>query len=246
MNRIIDDIKQQMKMHGRNVTKLINAMRLTVDECADIGSSIDNKMQTIYEQIQGIILQIQKNTIEITNTVEPVLLASKKNVDQTREAIIESLNAHQIAVNEQKALIQPNFHHDFKTTQSQLKNILTQKMMLAHDLMGKVAINNTFAMGDSRNCIETYTTNLSSKRDIIEINEEIPILRRQINEHQFRFSEQYKENSGAFNVITSNAQEMSKKMIQEISACRKQVKYFHELDFCEYQPSGNVSFATIR
>lgn len=241
MNKMTEDIKQQMKGHSEKVSELICAMGSTVGECAEIGSAIDVKMQQIYEQIREIILQIQQNGSEMKNIVEPALQASETNVRQMKMEIIESLDAHLIAVNKERALFtQPKLSDEFKTKHIEIKDTITQKMFLVNDLLENVAKNNTSAVDTSKKYIETISNSLPSKRDIIEVNSEIPMLRSGLNENQFRLSDEYKENVQVLNEITSNTKEMSKKMTQEISACCNQLKYFCEMDFCIYEPLGNL------
>lgn len=240
---MVDDIKQRMKIHGENVTKLISAMRSTVGECAIIGSTIDDKMQMIYEQMREVVEKIQQNASEIKNTIEPALQSSEKNVQQMKMKIIESLDAHLISVNEQKAIFtQPILSDDLKTKQTELKDTVKQKMMMVNDLLENMAINNTTSMDSNRKYIATIINGLSSKRDIIEANSEIPMLRSELNGNQYRLSKQYKENAKVINDISSNTQEMSKKMSQEISACCNELKDFYEMEFCIYEPLGNLHF----
>lgn len=238
---MVDDIRQQMKIHGEKVSGLISAMRSTIGECAVIGITIDDKMQMIYEEMREVVDKIQQNASEIKDTVEPALQASEKNVQQMKMKMIESLDAHLIAVNEQRALlIQPTLSNDLKTKQTELKDTVTQKMMVVNDLLENVVINNTTAMDSSRKCIANITNGLSSKRDIIEANSEIPMLRCDLNGNQYRLSERYKENAEVIYDISSSTQEMSMKMSQEISACSNELEDFCEMDFCVYEPLGNL------
>lgn len=237
---MIDDIKHRMKGHSERVSELISAMRSTVEDCASIGNRINDKMQTIYEQMREIVLQIQQNAFEIKNTIEPILEASEKNMQQMKMDVIETLDAHMIAVNEQRALfIQPMLSNEFKTKQIEIKDTVTQKMMIVNDLLANVAINNTTAMDSSRHCIDAISKSLPSKRDLIEYNSEIPMLRSDLNGNQSRLAEQYTANTEVLNEISLNTKQMSKKMAQEISACNNQLKYFCDMDFCVYEPIGN-------
>ncbi|XP_031626189.1 kinesin-like protein Klp61F [Contarinia nasturtii] len=241
INNMIDDIKQRMAAHGKKSTELIGAMRLTISECAEIGTNIDDKMELIYEQMREIVHQIQQNASDIKNSVEPVLMASEKNVQEAKVAIVESLNAHLITVNEQKALLtQPNLSDDLKLMQSELKNTVEQTVMLANNSLEKLASNNTFAIEQNQKCVETISTNLPSKRYIMEAHNEIPSLRDDLNRIEIRISDNYKENSVVLDKITVDTQQMSKKINQEIDACHKQLKFFREIDFSEYTSSGET------
>ncbi|XP_055317757.1 kinesin-like protein Klp61F [Sitodiplosis mosellana] len=241
VNKMVDDIKQRMKSHSEKVSGMISAMHSSVGECVDIGSTIDDKMQLIYEQMRTVVVQIQQNASGIKNTIEPNLQATEKNVQQMKMEIVESLDAHLIAVNEQRALFtHPQLSNDFRTKQTELKDIVEKKMVLGNDLLENVAINNTSAIDTSRKYIDTITKSLPSKRDIIEVNSEISILQSDLNGNQSRLSEQYKANAEVLNGISSDTQSMSKKMTHEISACCNQLKYFCEMDFCEYEPLGET------
>lgn len=241
MERHIDDIIQRMKSHKDNTSKLVNTMRLSVDKCASIGNVIDDKMQLIYEKMCEIVIQIQRNTCEMKSSVEPALLASQANVRQAKDAIIESLDAQQIAVNEQKALfMQPQFSEYFRIKQIEHRNVVTEKMMLMHNLLGKDATHNTFAMESIQTQIATIKSSMSSKRDLIETNVEISMLRNLLNERQALLSGQCEEKQAAVNAIASNARKMLDHVNDGINACSLQLKHFREMDFCEYVPSGSL------
>lgn len=240
-------MKQRMTAHSKKVSELLGAMRLTVSGCADIGSKIDDKMEMIYKQMREIVYQIQKNAYEMKNAVEPVLLASEKNVLEAKTAIIDSMNAHQITVNEQKALFsQPNLSDNLKSMQVQLKNTVEQRVMLAHDSLKKATANNTLAMEQSQKCVDNIATNLPSKRDIIEVHNNIPSLRNDVNGNELRVFDDFKENSAALDKININTQQISEKVLKEINACHDHLKNFREKDFSEYKPSGKLLFFNAR
>lgn len=241
MENHIDDMKQRMTIHKDNTTKLVSTMRLSVDELAELGSAIDDKMQLIYEKMCEIVIQIQRNTCEMKSIVEPALLATQLNVQQAKDAIIESLDAQQIAVNEQKALFtQPQFSEHFRIKQIEHRDVVTEKMLLMHDLLRKDTRNNTFAMETIQTQMATIKSSMPSKRDLIESNVEANILRNLLNERQTLLSGQCDEKVAAVDAIASNAQQMLHKLNDGISACSLQLKHFREMDFCEYIPSGSL------
>lgn len=246
VNDMVDDMKHRLKLHSETVSKLISVMRSTVGECTEIGSSIDDKMEMIYEQMRAVVQQIQQNASDIKNTVEPALQATEKNVQQMKMEIVKSLDAHLVAINEQKPLFtHPKLSNDFHTKQIEFSATVTQKMVLVNDLVESVAINNTAAMDNSRKHIETIAMDLPLKRDIIEANHEIASLQSDMNESQSRLSEQLTENVTVLKEISSNTQIMFDNLMHEIYACSDQLKYFREMDFREYEPLGNLHIINV-
>lgn len=243
---MVDDMKRRMKLHSEKVSGLISVMRSTVGECTEIGSSIDDKMEMIYEQMRAVVQQIQQNASDIRNTVEPTLAATEKNVQQMKMEIVKSLDAHLVAINEQKpSFTHPKLSDDFHTKQIELSATVTQKMVSVNDLLANVAINNTAAMDNTRKYIETIATDLPSKRDFIGANHEISSLQSDLNGNQSRLSEQLKENVAVLKEIASNTQTMSDNLMHEIHACGNQLKYFRDTDFCEYEPLGNLHIINV-
>lgn len=240
---MIDDIQKRLKCHGEKVPELTSAMRLMVENCAKIGGNIDDKMQTIYEQMRAIVHQVQQNSDEIKQSVEPALLASEINVQQTVEAITETLDAHQTAINEELFIFtKPQLPDNFMVMQSQLKNTITHKLTLLNNLMENVSGNNNAAIDCGVKHIDGIAMNIPMARDIIKGNAEVEILRSQLNENRRRVSQEYEDSAVIVNDITTNAEQVYTNLNQQIASCRNQLKYFREMDFCEYEPSGIVCF----
>lgn len=243
VDKMITNIAERMNGHSVNTSSLLHSMRSSIGKYADMASTIDDKMHMIYEQMRGIVIQVQQNTASIKNSVEPALLTSEMNLNQAKEAIIESLNGQQIAVDKRSTLFtQPQLPEHFKATQIKLKNTLNNKTALMHDSLEKVTINNTTAMEYMQKHIESNAANVTSIRNNIEVSNEIEIIRKVLNIKQTRVSEQYTENTAAFNEIAMNTDQMAKKIIHEITSCHKKIHFFNEMDFCDYKPTGRFQF----
>lgn len=245
VNRMIDDINERMKSHGANVPELTSAMRSMVAKCANIGGNIDDKMQTIYEQMRELVHQVQRNSDEIKNTVEPALLAAETNVQQTMEAVTDALDTHQIAINgEQFLFTQPTLPENLKVLQTQVKMTLTEKADLVNNLLENVIKNNNAAMKCNRTHCENVSMKIPTKCDIITNRDELEILRNDLNENCVRVSKHGEENATLLNQIVSSAQHMSITLTHQIASSQNQLKHFREMDFCEYQSSGIAFWIT--
>lgn len=239
VNKMIDDIKERVKSHGEKVPELTSAMRLMVEKCTNIGGNIDDKMHSIYEQMRQIVHQVQLNADEIKNSVEPALLAAEMNVQQTVEAITDTLNAHQIAINDEPFIFtQPKLPDEFKATQSQLKNTIMEKAVLVNNLLENVTNKNSSTMKYGIQHLDTISMNIPAKRDIIKHNGEVASLRNDLNKNQLLATQHYEDSAFIVNEIAMTTQHETTTLNQQIKSCQKQLKYFREMDFCEYQPSG--------
>lgn len=239
VNKMIDDIKERVKSHGEKIPELTSAMRLMVEKCTNIGGNIDDKMQSIYEQMRQIVHQVQLNADEIKNSVEPALLAAEMNVQQTVDAITDTLNAHQIAINDEPFIFtQPKLPDEFKATQSQLKNTIMEKAVLVNNLLENVTNKNSSSMKYGTQHLDTISMNIPAKRDIIKHSGEVASLRNDLNENQLLATQHYEDSAFIVNEIVMTTQHEATTLNQQITSCQKQLKYFREMDFCEYQPSG--------
>lgn len=243
VNQMIDNISERMKGHGDRTSGLLCSMRSSIGKYADIAHKIDDKMHAIYEKMREIVIQVQKNSELIKNTVEPTLLTVETNIRHAKDVVVESLNAQQITVNEQcRLFMQPRLPEHFKEVQNKLKNTLTDKMMKMHNLLENVTINNVSAMENTQKHIESIAASVPSKRNVIANINEIEFIENDLNKQQIRLSEQYTENSSAFNEIAMNTQQMMKNITHEITSCQKKLKFFNEMDFCDYKPTGTLEF----
>lgn len=240
---MIADIKQCIKMHSVNISKQMKILRGTIEECYSIGMAIDAKMQSIYREMCEIVVQIQQNTLEIKIAVEPTLEAAEQNVQKTRKSIIESLNAHKVAVTQHKdQFIQAKLPNDYKAKQFELKHIAQQTMELACGTIERAAINGTPSLECGLNHFETVLAAIPFKRDIITSNGQVQTLNDDLNVNQHRLTEQNKENVRAINDIVVRTNEFCELNAVEIASCAKQLKHFRESDFREYQPSGELFY----
>lgn len=231
----------RMKTHESQASKLLNAMRLTVGESAVIGCSIDDKMQAIYEQMREIVLEIEQNAANIKRSVESALEASAENVQKTKASMLQSLDAHQISMDEQKMHFeQPSLADDFKANQLELKDILVEKTQTANDLLQRVAVSNNSAMDISQKHVCNQTENFISKRNIIEHKDEVQQMREDLDTNEMQHTRQYTEHSGLLNNIALTTKQMVKTFGDEITATCNQLKYFNNMDFCVYESSGNA------
>lgn len=236
---MIDDIKERIKIHGEKVPELNSAMRLMIEKCANIGDNIDDKMQSIYEQMREIVHQVQRNSDEIKKSVEPALLACEMNVQQTVDAITETLNAHQIIIDDERfAFTQPKLPDNFRMLQYQLEKTITEKALLVNNLLENMTKTNNSAIDCGLKRIDTISMEIPSKRDIIKCSDEVEILRNDLNENQQCLSQHYQDGAAVVNEIALTTQQECAALNQQITACRKQLKYFNEMDFCVYEPSG--------
>lgn len=243
---MIDDIKQCMNSHSINISRRIKALRGTIQECSSIGAAIDEKMQTIYREMREIVAQIQQNTLGIKTAVEPALEAAEQNVQQTRNAIIESLNAHKLAVTQHKdQFTQIELPIDYKAKQFELKHIAQQTMELACDTIKRVTINGTSWMECGLKQFETISAEIPSKRDIIASNGQVQTLNDNLNVNQQHLMEQNKVIANEINDIVEQSNEFCELNAAQIASCVKQLKHFRESDFCEYQPSGKHFISLI-
>lgn len=240
VNKMIDDIKERIKHHGEKVPELNSAMRSMIEKCANIGDNIDDKMQSIYEKMREIVHQVQRNSDEMKKSVEPALLACEMNVQQTVDAITETLNAHQIIINDEQqfAFTQPKLPDNFRMLQSQLEKTITEKALLVNNLLENVTKTNNSAIECGLRRIDTISMDIPSKRDIMKCSDEVEILRNDLNENQQRVSQQHQDGAAFINEIALTTQQECAALNQQITACRKQLKYFNEMDFCVYEPSG--------
>lgn len=238
-DKLIADIKDRMKCQSDEISGQIKSLCLTVDECVEIGRTIDEKMKSVYHEMREIVAQIQQNTAEIKNLVEPTLQAAEKNMQHARKAINESIEAHEIEVNgHRERFIEPKIPEDFKVKQSELKNIAQQKAVQANDTLKEIAVKNAASIACSREHFETLLADITPKRDIIDSDGRVQALKTELNSNHKRVSEQDKENIAAINDFVMKSNQMTMINADEISSCVKQLKYFRELDFCEYEPSG--------
>lgn len=236
---MIADLKQCMQMHSVNISGQIKALRSTIEECANIGVAIDEKMQSIYREMCEIVAEIQRNTLEIKTAVGPALEAAEQNMQQTRNAIIESLNAHKIAVVQHKdQFIQAKLPSDYKAKQFELKHIAQQTMELACGTIKRAAINGTSSLECGLNHFERVSGEIPSKRDTIASNGQVQTLNDSLSVNQQRLAEQNKENVRIINDIVERTNEFCAINAAEIASCAKQLKHFRKSDYCEYQPSG--------
>lgn len=236
---MVADIKQRMKVHSVNISGHTKALRGTVEECINIGAAIDEKMQSIHREMCKVVAQIQQNTLEIKTVVGPALEAAEQNVQQTRKTIIESLNAHKVAVAQHSdRFVQAKLPNDYNGKQCALKHIGTQTTELACDTLERIAINGTQSLECGRNHFETYLAAIPSKRDIIASNGQVQTLNDTLNINQHRLAEQNRENVVAINGFLARTNEFCEINAADIASCSKQLKHFRDSDFCEYQPSG--------
>lgn len=239
VNKMIDDIKERVKSHGEKVPELTSAMRLMVEKCTNIGGNIDDKMQSIYEQMRQIVHQVQLNADEIKKSVEPALLAAEMNVQQTVDAITDTLNAHQIAINDEPFIFtQPKLPDEFKATQSQLKNTIMEKAVLVNNLLENVTNKNSSTIKYGIQHLDTISMNIPAKRDTIKHSGEVASLRNDLNENKLLATQHYEDSAFIVSEIAMTTQHEATTLNQQITSCQKQLKYFREMDFCEYQPSG--------
>lgn len=238
---MIADLKQCMKMHSTNISGQMKELRGTIEECVNIGVEIDEKMQSIYHEMCEIVAHIQQNTLEIKTAIGPTLVAAEQNMQQSRKAIIESLNAHKIAVTQHKdQFIQAKLPTDYKAKQFELKHIARQTMELACDTIKRAAINGTSSLECGLNQFETILPEIPSKRDIIASNGQVQTLNDNLIVNQQRLTEQNKENVRIINDIIVRTNEFCEINAAEIASCAKQLKHFRKSDFREYQPSGKT------
>lgn len=230
-----------MKSHSVEISDQIKSLCLTVEECVEIGKIIDEKMNSIYNEMREIVAQIQQNTSEIKNIVEPTLQATEKNMQQTRQAIYQSIEAYGIEINRQKDIfIQPKVPEDFKANQFELKNIVQRKLMITDDTIHKVAMNNMDSMKYNLGLVQTLSEDIPSKRDIIDSDRGIQTLKDKLSSQRTRSTKQNDENVALINDIISDTERMWKNNADEIQSCVQQLKYFRDLDFCEYEPTGEL------
>lgn len=240
-DELIADIQQRMKSHGEDVADQIKKLRLTVDQCSEVGSTIDSKMTEIYEQMREIVNQIQQNTAKIKNCVEPALQAAETKMQQTRHTIISSLDAHAIAVTEHKTLFKPlQLPNDFRTVQSELKCTAQQKANMQNETMEKIAVTVAAAMQSNQHHIDIVSADLLSKRDVIEPNEQMKSMRSDLKAKHADFEQKNKENVEIVNDVALVTEQMSQESADEIAAIRNQLMSFRELEFCVYQSSGII------
>lgn len=243
---MIADLKQCMKVHSINISEKMKAMRGTIEECANIGIAIDEKMQSIYREMCEIVAQIQQNTLEIKTAVGPTLEAAEQNMHQTRKAIIESLNAHKIEVTQHKdQFIQAKLPNDYKAKQFELKHIAQQTMELACGTIKRSAISGTSSLECGLSHFEMILAEIPSKRDIIATNGQLQTLNGNLNVNRQRLTEQNKENVSIINDIVERTNEFCAINDAEITSCAKQLKNFRNSDYCEYQPSGELCYFTM-
>lgn len=236
---MIADLKQCMQMHSVNISGQIKALRSTIEECANIGIAIDEKMQSIYREMCEIVAQIQRNTLEIKTAVGPTLEAVEQNMQQTRQAIIESLDAHKIAVAQHKdQFIQAKLPTDYKAKRFELKHIAQQTMELACGTIKRAAINGTASLECGLNHFERVAREIPSKRDTIASNGQVQTLNDSLSVNQQRLAEQNKENVRIISDIVERTNEFCAMNAAEIASCAKQLKHFRKSDYREYQPSG--------
>lgn len=239
---MIADLKQCMQMHSINISGQIKALRGTIEECANIGIAIDEKMQSIYREMCEIVAQIQRNTLEVKTTVGPALEAAEQNMQQTRKSIIESLDAHKTAVAQHKdRFIQAKLPNDYKAKQFELKHIAQQTMELACGAIERAAINGTSSLECGLSRFEMISAEIPSKRDIIATNGQVQTLSDNLNVNQQRATAQNKENVRIINDIVERTNEFCAINAGEIASCAKQLKHFRKSDYREYQPSGKQS-----
>lgn len=236
---MIVDIQQRMKEYSADMAERVKVLRLSVDECAKIGSAIDKKIQNIYDEMAEIVADIQQNTLEIKTNVEPALDAAKQNLQQSRQMIVDALNANDMALSDQcNRFIVTKLPDNFKATNNELKTIAEQKVTLTHDTLKQMAINDTLSMEGVRRYFETHSTNILSKCEKINSNGQVQNLQSQLKEHHERLLTQNKDNIDNINQFTAKTMEMCMKNNNEIVACAQQLKYFRESDFCVYESSG--------
>lgn len=238
---MINDMKHRMKLHSDEISGQIKSLRLTLEECAGIGRTIDEKMNLIYTEMRDIVNQIQQNTINIKNMVEPALEAAENHIQQTRQDISQSFDAYELAIKDhQELFVIPNMPDNFKQSQSDLKDLAAQKVALAMDCLEKVAMNNTNSIECGNKHTEALSMNIPSNRNVLDVDGQIKTLKQELVTNNQRIFEQNKENVDAINDLAQITDQMSVKTAHEISSCIKHVKNFREKDFCEYKPSGNL------
>lgn len=236
---MIADLKRCMQMHSVNISRQFKALRGTIEECVNIGIAIDERMQSIYCEMCEIVAQIQRNTMEIKTAVAPALEAAEQNMQQTRKAIIESLNAHKMVVTQHKdQFIPAKLPTDYKAKQFELKHIAQQTMGLSCGTIERAAINGTSSLECGLNHFEMVLGGIPSKRDIIASNGQVQTLNDSLNVNQQRLAEQNKENVRIINDIAERTNEFCALNAAEIASCAKQLKHFRNSDYSEYQPSG--------
>lgn len=239
-DKMIIDMKQRMKLHSAEISEQIKSLRLTIDECAEIGQTIDNKMNLVYTEVRDIVTQIQQNTINIKNMIEPALEAAENQILQTRQDLSKSFDAYESAMKDHKELfVIPILPDNFKPLQSDLKSISAQKVALAMDSLQKVTTNNTNSLECGHKYAEALSMDIPSKRHILDADDQIQTLKQTLLTNNERIFEQNKENIDVINDLAQTTDQMSMNTANEISACIKHVTNFRERDFCEYQPSGN-------
>lgn len=230
-----------MTMHANDVSEQLKSLQLTVEECAEIGKIIDEKMNAIYTEMRNIVSKIQQNTADMRNIVEPTLQIAEQNIQQTRHKISESINAYEISVKEQQNMFKPTKLPDnLKTSQNRLKESSKRKMLLTNDSLEKVAANNSSSIGCGRQYVESFSANIPQKCDFINADGQIPPLKYQINENERRAFENDTGNIRVIKDALLTIERMSQENSDEISSCVKHLRNFREKDFSEYRPSGNI------
>lgn len=237
------NLKDSIETFSKDLLTKFNRYRLNLEECSSEQDEVLQKFIEAQEHYQLEIKKMTENSDQMklmdpfADDTEVMVQKSMGNCMQ----LILALKSHANTTNKQNPdLKQQSLANDCKSTMKAIINLVRDDINHENFTEQAVINNDNIALRAADHQFDDTKTNILEKYAPFATNELTTKILDDLKTENVHLMNSHDTNTNLVQNMVLAQKQLSKKITDEIESGTKDVKYFCEIDFCQY-PSGGCS-----
>lgn len=236
------NLKDSIELFSKDSLSKFNRYRLDLEERTSEQDEVLRKLIETQEHYQLKITKMSENSDRLMST-DP-FAHDTKIMDQNPMGncmqLILALKSHTNTTNEKRANFEEqNLANDCKSTMTAIINLLRESINNENLTEQAVINNDNIALNAADHQYDDVKTNITKKYPPFPINELATKILNDLKAENLHLMNSYDANSNLVQNMVLAQKRLAKNITTEIESGIKNVKYFCEIDYCQY-PSGET------
>lgn len=241
MKAFATTIETRGKAFYDSLVSEIRSLSLTLDQCIEMNRKVTEHMSKVIDQIQVMVEKVEENNRKLPTLVQPSLDAIEEHVRVSNEQTIKSIKSFSEDMDSIKLKpLSGNYADDFNSKAIEIKRNFEQTDESVANVLKMVSAANASTSNAMKQHVENMSEDLLPMCNKLGTSESVNCLTASLNAYSIEATKQNEDNFDLVNTIIETNEEFSENHKREIASSRNELKFFQNIDYCPYSPTGNL------